>query len=279
MAALLLCCFALTWVPAQALTMNDLPDPVDWSRSVTAPSFSMTGIGGDTLTSGGYGAGRNLILVYGRIWCGNTRAFLNGLSPAMDLLDASGVTVLVGLFSEPTDEEMAEFAETFPGIVCGRVSNYYYESGMWTGLEAWTGGDVSSVTFPVVFLRDDAANLRYCSTGYVWEPLPVAAAAIAMAKQHDEAAFVLPEELAIIEAEAFRGGSFASVQLGEHVTAIGDYAFADNPALRWVYIPASVTSISDSAFSGCSGVELRGPSGSAAQAYARKMGIPFTVKQ
>ena len=267
---------------ASALTMKELPEAADWSRSVNAPSFSMTGIGGTSITSENTGTGRNLLLVYGRILCWNTRSFLSGILPAMDLLKTNGVTVLVGLHDDPTDDEMKGFLEDFPGVTCGKVSNYYYESGMWTGLEAWTGASPSSLTFPAVFLRDKTGHLRYCSTGYVEEPLAVAAAAIAMAgtdwMNKYVADLVLPEDLVAIEAEAFRKGEFTSAWLGEAVTDIGNYAFADNPFLKWIYIPASVNRISDTAFSGCSGLKILGAAGSAAQAFAQAKGFEFIAR-
>ena len=99
-----------------------LPSPVEFNADVTAPSFTMTAIGGQTLTSANYGSGKNLLMVYGRIGCWNTRSFLSGIQDGMSNLASNGITVLVGLHDDPTDEEMTEFANTFPGIVCGKVS-------------------------------------------------------------------------------------------------------------------------------------------------------------
>ena len=282
MAAALIVFLILMESCAFALTIQDLPKAVDWSRSVNAPSFSMTGIGGVPITSAKDGAGHSLLLVYGRILCWNTRAFLSGIQPAMDLLKESGVTVLVGLHDDPTDAEMQEFLEDFPGVVCGKVSNYYAESGMWTGLEAWNGSPASYLTFPAVFLRDPSGHLRYCSTGYVDMPLTVAAGAIAMANTlqmaRDMADVILPNDLTVIQSEAFRKDTFTSVWLGESVTDIDSYAFAENPSLKWIYIPASVKNISATAFSGCSGLKILGTAGSMAQAFADEMGFLFIAR-
>ena len=177
---ILLCSVLFVSSFAMAMTEAELPAPADWSRSVRAPSFSMTTADGKTLTSGNFGAGANLLLVYGRIGCFNTRAFLGSIQPAMSLLKEHGITVLVGVHDNPSNEAMKEFTADFPGIVCGKVSNYYNESGMWTGLEAWNGAASYSITFPAVFLRDASGKLRYCSTGFVSNPLSIVAAAIEM---------------------------------------------------------------------------------------------------
>lgn len=60
----------------------------------------------------------------------------------------------------------------------------------------------------------------------------------------------LPDDLKTIEAEAFYGDtSVTEVILPEGLTTIGSKAFA-NSNVKWIYIPASVTSIADDAFSG-----------------------------
>ena len=64
-----------------AASAATLPSPVEFNADVTAPSFTMTAIGGQSLTSSNYGAGKNLLMVYGRIGCWNTRSFLSGIPP------------------------------------------------------------------------------------------------------------------------------------------------------------------------------------------------------
>ena len=179
-AAILACCLALAACAALAMTLADLPEPADWSGSVDAPSFYMEGVGVTEIDSDDY-KGRNMILVYGKIDCYYTRAFLTEIKPAMKLLKQYKVDVLVGLFDDPTDEEITGYVNDFPGIICGAVSDYYDESGLWTGLEAWTGIAPRNVTFPGVFLRDKNDKLRFCSTGPVNNPMSIAAAALAMA--------------------------------------------------------------------------------------------------
>ena len=62
---------------------------------------------------------------------------------------------------------------------------------------------------------------------------------------------VLPASLKTIEEEAFAGGSMACVVLPDGCEAIGAGAFKNCAQLRFVEIPASVTSIDGSAFTGC----------------------------
>ena len=177
---------ALCGVAASSLafTESDLPAPVPLGLHAKAPSFSMTALGGEKLTSEKY-ATSSLILVYGRTTCGNTQEFLRQLTPAIPLLKEEKVTVLVGLFSEPDDRTMRQFAEKYPGIVCGRITEVRYlnddTSGMWQGLEA-VGEPLQSVTFPVVFLRSSAGELRYYSIGDPDQAQAVAAGAILMAR-------------------------------------------------------------------------------------------------
>lgn len=242
----------------------------------------MTAVGGRELTSENYGAGKNLLLVYGRIPCGNTQSFLYGIQEELDTLAEAGVSVLVGLHDDPDDELVSDFSAFFGGISCCKVSNDYYESGMWTGLAA-VGAGTGSVTFPVVFLRSADGRLRYWSVGYVNDPLAVVAAAIAMVggdPLKDSASLVLPDSLVLVEAEAFRNSSFASVYCCENLSAVGAYAFAGNPSLEWVYLPASVTSIDSTAFSGCSqSLVIYGRAGSYAQQFANEHGITFREKE
>ena len=65
-----------------------------------------------------------------------------------------------------------------------------------------------------------------------------------------EITFVTPDDLEIIEAEAFRGIDAEVVRITDNVLAIRDRAFADS-SLRQIIIPAGVTEIADNAFDGC----------------------------
>lgn len=87
----------------------------------------------------------------------------------------------------------------------------------------------------------------------------------------------LPGRLDAIGEEAFSGTQFTHVYLSEYVTAIGPRAFANCGALKYVYIPASVTNISETAFAGTAGVTIGCEAGSTAYDYALEMGIPTVL--
>lgn len=256
-----------------------LPEcPAEFNTDVAAPSFSMTAPGGRVVTSEDFGAGKNLLLIYGRVYCGNTQAFLGGIEDELDLLAANGVTVMTGLHDDPEDAQMIDFSDFFGGVPCYKVSYDYYESGMWTGLAA-AGADTGSVTFPVIFLRSADGRLRYYSTGYVYNPSAVVSAAIVMAGGNplrQAAEIVLPDDLEEIKEGAFRGDSFTSVYCGGNVSSIGAYAFAENKSLEWIYLPASVTTIDRTAFSECpQELIICGKAGSRAQEFAEDNGFDF----
>lgn len=272
---------ALVFLLVSGASASGLPAPAEFNTNVEAPSFMMTAVGGQNLTSDNYGAGKNMLLVYGRVSCGNTQWFLYNLQDWLDQLSASGVTVLVGLHDDPEDDVITDFSDYFGGVRCAKVSNDYYESGMWTGLDA-VGAGTNQVYFPVVFLRTADGRLRYYSTGYVEDPLPVISAAIVMAGGDPiigSAEVVLPNDLSRIEADAFRNSSFTSVYCGGNVSFIGAYAFAGNPDLEWIYLSPSVKSIDKTAFSGCSdNLIIYGKAGSPAQQFAADNHITFREK-
>lgn len=62
--------------------------------------------------------------------------------------------------------------------------------------------------------------------------------------------YSLPDNLLVIEAEAFYGIPAVRVKLSENVSRIDDLAFGGSTTLEQIYIPRSTTSISNSAFIG-----------------------------
>ncbi len=88
---------------------------------------------------------------------------------------------------------------------------------------------------------------------------------------------VLPDSLTDIRDEAFTGGAFCFAKLPEETVSIGTKAFANCKNLQYVYIPASVTSISPYAFSGITDLTVFGPAGSAAEEFALNQGFRFVA--
>lgn len=90
---------------------------------------------------------------------------------------------------------------------------------------------------------------------------------------------VIPSIISVVERETFAGCRFACVVISPGIKRIEAAAFADNPALRFVEIPASVTEIAATAFSGCSTeLVIVTPAGSAAEAFALAQGIPCVTR-
>jgi len=90
---------------------------------------------------------------------------------------------------------------------------------------------------------------------------------------------VMPASLTEIQAEAFVGMNFRTVDLtGAYVDSIGSRAFADCGALTLVYLPKSVRFIADDAFEGCDNLTIFCPAGSYAHRYALSHDIPCLAK-
>ena len=89
---------------------------------------------------------------------------------------------------------------------------------------------------------------------------------------------VLPAGLRAIEAEAFAGDSMVCVVLPQGCAKIGGSAFRDCRQLRFVEIPASVTSIDSTAFDGCGDLIIVTVSGSEAERFARENGVTCVLR-
>ena len=92
----------------------------------------------------------------------------------------------------------------------------------------------------------------------------------------------LPTDIREVGDQAFEGVRVECVRLDHDsqnepsaLQRIGQRAFADNPMLRAVQIPASCTSIADNAFEGNLSVSICGEWDSYAQQYAYAHELPF----
>ena len=94
----------------------------------------------------------------------------------------------------------------------------------------------------------------------------------------DEADLVLPGDLKEVDVAAFMNTKAEVIVIPEQVTAIRSRAFANNKQLREIYIPASVTTIADTAFDGCTeDLVIYGWPGTTAHDYAAENMFPFEV--
>ena len=90
--------------------------------------------------------------------------------------------------------------------------------------------------------------------------------------------YTTPDDLRIIEEEAFKGTPEEVIQLTDSVEKIGKRAFAECTNLRKIYIPGSVTEIAPDAFDGCpEDMIIFGEQGSAAYTLAREKGFFFAL--
>ena len=90
--------------------------------------------------------------------------------------------------------------------------------------------------------------------------------------------FSLPASLQQIGEEAFEGTAAEVIIMQNAVTTIADQAFANMPNLREAYLPDSVNLIANDVFAGTSDLTVYGKKGSFAQAWAKKRGLPFSVR-
>lgn len=91
--------------------------------------------------------------------------------------------------------------------------------------------------------------------------------------------FVLPEDLRIIQDEAFRGDSFRYAYLPDGVESIGSCVFDDCRNLQYVRIPETATSIDQNAFGDLKDITLIGTAGSFAETYADQKGYVFLAEK
>lgn len=94
---------------------------------------------------------------------------------------------------------------------------------------------------------------------------------------HSDVTVRTPDALRTIEAEAFMGTAVIDVVVTDGVASIGQRAFANCCDLALIVLPESVTDIAADAFTGCSGVTIVCPEGSAAEKYAQEKEIAYVA--
>ncbi len=183
-------------------------------------------------------------------------------------------------FNYPTEPLAAEFAAAYP-LSVDSVPIFRFDSN---------GG---SAVLPQYVLSGDQANMPVSPTkdGY-WFTGWYADSGFTTLFDFDSAVtadttvyarwavpdFVLPSALSEIGAEAFSGGAFTFAVLPDNAVTVGPLAFADCDDLLFIYIPASVQSISSTAFDDLTGLTVLGtPSAtpSTAETFAASHGYAF----
>ena len=144
------------------------------------------------------------------------------------------------------------------------LRRYYYAYGLSkTGIELIDGVLLDAdVSFNL-----DAADPKFTGTISVSAQIP------------DEDVIILPDDLTMIEDEAFAGVQARKVEIGATVTSIGCRAFADIEGILYAdFANSSNIEIHDRAFENTNAVFLCYEN-SAAYYYATEKNIPYTLKQ
>lgn len=118
-------------------------------------------------------------------------------------------------------------------------------------------------------MRKIALVIVLCLLFSTWSVSASVTADIHEFAQKSDAVFKLPASLKIIGEEAFEGVSAITIVLPGSTESIGTRAFADNSALRAVYIPESVRYIGNQAFEKSQNVVIRANEDSYAASWAR----------
>ena len=80
--------------------------------------------------------------------------------------------------------------------------------------------------------------------------------------------FTLPEDITVIEANAFEGAAMTVMSIPDGCESIGDSAFKDCQSLTRIRVP-SACALGADVFSGCGTVFVYGTAGSPAEAYCQ----------
>ena len=137
--------------------------------------------------------------------------------------------------------------------------------------------NLASVTIPASVTRIDSRAFSFCpSLNTVYCVRGSSAETWARSQQltvvyiegEKTITYTLPDSLVRVKAEAFRNDPVNVVIIPEGCEEIGDDAFSGCTELTDVYLPATLTTVSPSAFSGRANVAIHGKAGSIAEAIA-----------
>jgi len=253
-----------------------LPEPYELMGPVkTKYGFSMKDSSGQTLTHNTF-AGKRVMLVFGRLTCYNTMAFLSTASAAASMLRNADVEVIVCLY-DLSDDDLQRAAQMFSNFYCVSMDDVAIHD--YNVADKWIRqlGVTDSNIFPTIILWETDLTLIYGSTGNVKEPLQLISAAIGD-QEAINTRLVLPASATTVGAETFAGCTDVyDVCLEDSLQSIGERAFTGCVNLRRIIIPASVKSIGPDAFDGCSKLTICCPAGSAAYEYAVSNGISWKL--
>ena len=125
------------------------------------------------------------------------------------------------------------------------------------------GEHCSQFSFSVDYDGDGVESAFLCSASLVSIDMPDVITRISVRAFKNctnlSEIYSLPDNLVIIEEEAFSGTNLTEITIPDGVTSIGKRAFANCRSLTSVTIPTSVTYVAENAFEGCDGLILYVP--------------------
>ena len=150
---------------------------------------------------------------------------------------------------------------------------YYYLDDHYTSDSFWVRTDV----FPE---EDDGSIRTFTIEVYARdsESTDLGTAVVSVKLYPESKVLVLPEDLTVIDDEAFQGVAASRVDMQYDVTRIGARAFAGCGRLSSIRICSAVESIDDTAFAGCrSDLLIEAPPGSEGARFAQRHGYPLLL--
>lgn len=182
---LLMLCLMLTMLPGTALAAetdgtdintdtqvdeSKLPAAFDLVDPVQGVEFTLRDVNGNAITRESIeSVGGNVLLVFGRSTCPNTMALLQNLNDWHEVLTKHNVQVVAVMEDEA---QVQELSKQF-NFICGYNVDGY-EAQQFNQRINLTG----SYMYPQVVLQNSKGYAFYYSTGYVYEPEKLVAAAI-----------------------------------------------------------------------------------------------------
>lgn len=127
---------------------------------------SVMNVDGEQTSLERYINGRQTLVIFGRTVCGNTNALLSGLTSSRKRLSEIGINVVAVMdtqLNNPTAAELKSFSNQYAGFTILKILG---STPMWDWLRTFEPG-ISSISYPVTFIRSASGELLGASMGYI----------------------------------------------------------------------------------------------------------------
>ena len=151
------------------VSIHELPDPYDLNAPVEGIDFAFLDTSGNMLTRQDVEE-EHTLLIFGRDGCGNTRSFINEITPWASVLAENGLKVIVVY---ETSQEAGLNDGKIPFTCVSEADPGY---ARWEFLQRI--GITGVYTYPLIILQNRQGYAFYYSTGYVNDPERVLATAL-----------------------------------------------------------------------------------------------------